>query len=334
VVVVTIVYCLRRVRRVDISINKAAFQIIVTEIGIHKRREALLVRLQWGQPTLLSWGCARRRLAHGLYGELVAISLSFPGPESPTFTAKLKVYKNRRPLRVCFPNVCRLCSARDVSAKVPASLEDHSSRITMATPPGAPSTAAVAAAAAAAAAAKWPEGKGITWTKSKARELLYADLEAGKYNDMKPQPIHQSRPEFKKWSLPKFRSNYYTARDAVNLGKNAASSARAAYLHDKDMVVAARGGRFHWPGSTQQSLLQNDIEQKATEGKTPQQIRSSREEYQVIPTDKFRNFIHQEQRRIQKRIRANDFSDRMSFITTRIGNRIGEVPVEPSADDV
>jgi hypothetical protein len=182
-------------------------------------------------------------------------------------------------------------------------------------------TTTTTTAAAAAEAADADAAPKIDWPTSDGRRLLYADLVEGRYQNMKPKAIYKSRPEFQKWPLKNFRSNYYTARDATAAGLKNAAVATAAFHHDCDMLVAKRGDHFYYPGSSVQTSLREDVKNKTLMKMTPAAIKATRQEYSVVSGEKFRNHLHQEKKRHQKKLRTAEFTDRMNFITARIGER-------------
>lgn len=170
--------------------------------------------------------------------------------------------------------------------------------------------------------------KRVPWPKSEARRLLYADLEEGRYRNMQPKAIYLSRPENKQWgTLDQWRGNYYTARDSTAYCVDSAAAANQALVHDQDIVVAARGHGFYYPKSSVQTLLREDVKNETLMGMKPQELRATRADYQVLTLEKFRNYLAYEKKRLQKKKREAAYTERMAFIT----GRIGEAPA-PAAE--
>ena len=144
----------------------------------------------------------------------------------------------------------------------------------------------------------------IRWAKSKARELLYADIIDGKIpldkNDksMKLKEIYNLCPEFKEYSYKKFSSRLRSLQKIVIALKNRAKADQEAYqnfIENHQPSLFTHKGYIQWQGSKAQEKLKEDMEAGLHESMEKKELYESRPEYfENFPLDQFRDKISQE----------------------------------------
>lgn len=147
----------------------------------------------------------------------------------------------------------------------------------------------------------------IKWRKSKARSLLYKDLQSGTIplqpkgeGSMKLEDIYNMRPEFQEYGRSKFSRRLSSLRDTVTAFNDRASNDQQAFNNYKDNHPTShfsQKGYIQWQGSEAQELLWQDMADGLHESQTKQELYSSRPEYfESFPLDVFRDKIAQEDR--------------------------------------
>lgn len=153
---------------------------------------------------------------------------------------------------------------------------------------------------------EWPppqtKYKPITWNKSKAKELLEADLATGRIpcdgRQMRAQEVYQTRPEYATVSLDTFRKKLAYLRKTTREANEQRAADATAYAQDRLLhpyTTHNNNGVPRWEGSDAQRFLKDDITAGLHTQMKPKELYGMRAEYyEVFSLDKFRGHIAQE----------------------------------------
>ena len=172
-----------------------------------------------------------------------------------------------------------------------------------------------------------PNNPPTPWGKSTAKQLLRQDIISGETKKYRgPKGIWLSRPEYQKYKIDNFSSNYYSLRKSILSNLQVASAGKQALRHDEGRILEHRvqAGIFHYPGSNVQKALCSAVRSGETIGKTPSQIWASNPVYRrrgELKEGQLANFLAYERRRFEKKQQADNYQERMRFINARIDPR-------------
>lgn len=135
-----------------------------------------------------------------------------------------------------------------------------------------------------------------------------------------PTGIFNSRPEYQKYKIENFSSNYYSLQKVIKRRVQMKNKARAAFEHDRSLVDNNHGNSFYYPGSLVEKQLRRDVQQGFTDGKTPSEVFAGRRVFveSELPLQKFSNFLSYERRRHHRMLHEEAYQQRMRFINARI----------------
>lgn len=145
----------------------------------------------------------------------------------------------------------------------------------------------------------------VPWGKSKAKELLFQDIVAGRA-DGTARAIYGSRPEYAaaQPNFNTFAGNVYRLRKWIAKHQVRADEDAAALAQDvseNPRVLMDPRGYPRWDQSEAFGLLKQDIADGKHDEMAPQQLQQTRDEYKDFPLEVFRNHIHQELRAIREK---------------------------------
>lgn len=160
------------------------------------------------------------------------------------------------------------------------------------------------------------------WAKSTAKKLLHDDIVTERTKQFRgPTGIYNSRPEYQKYRLSNFSSNYYSLRKAIQGRIQVKKKAEAAFQHDKLLIKDRRANKFYYPGSLVEKQLRSDVQRGYTNGKTPSEVFGSRRIFRNshhLSLTRFSNFLSFERHRHHRLLHEKDYQERMRFINARI----------------
>jgi len=145
----------------------------------------------------------------------------------------------------------------------------------------------------------------VPWGKSKAKELLFQDIAAGRAVGT-AREIYSSRPEYAaaQPNFNAFAGNFYRLRKWIAKHQERADEDAAALAHDvleNPRAMMDPRGYPRWDQSDAFKLLKQDIADGKQDEMAPQQLHQSRDEYKDFPLEVFRNHIYQELREIREK---------------------------------
>lgn len=146
----------------------------------------------------------------------------------------------------------------------------------------------------------------MPWAKSKAKELLFQDIVAGKAEGSN-RAIYNSRPDyaatqpnFKNFSQSVSRLRKFIATHQARADEDAAALANDVLERPRALVDPR--GYPRWDTSKASDLLKQDIADGKHDEMAPKMLWQSRDEYKkVFPLEVFRDHIHQELRAIREK---------------------------------
>ena len=161
------------------------------------------------------------------------------------------------------------------------------------------------------AGAEEPEEPKIKWEKSKAKQLLYKDIVAGRVplhaktadgkSTMPLKLIYDLRPEFKEYLYSKFSSRLSSLRKTIKERNDRAALDQEAFENYKQNntvpALFSHKGYIQWQGSDAQKLCRQDIADGLHTAMSRLDLYGSRREYyENFPLDAFRDKVWQELR--------------------------------------
>lgn len=142
----------------------------------------------------------------------------------------------------------------------------------------------------------------VKWNKSTARKLLYEDIRTGLVTkEMTKEEIYTMRPEYAAYDWENFASRLEYLFKSVSLNSNRAAADLAAFddfVANNPVSYYNSMGYIQWQGSDAQQHAQQDIKDKAFDGKGKyRRLYNSRPEYYMeFPFENFKHRIRQELR--------------------------------------
>ena len=144
-----------------------------------------------------------------------------------------------------------------------------------------------------------PNNPVVPWKDSRAKRKLTKDILAGRVNpEWKPKQVLAMREELYKPYAKNFGSNLRSLQKSLKKQQDRADEDDAAVIHDLGLYPRSDWdprGYPRWNGSSAERLLKQDITAGRHEGRKPEALRSTRDEYGAFPDKVFRGHIYQEQ---------------------------------------
>lgn len=140
----------------------------------------------------------------------------------------------------------------------------------------------------------------ISWTKSKARKLLYADIKAGVASeDLSNQEVYTMRPEYAAYCWEMFPGRLKYLRGKVADNQHMALQDQSAFddfVANNPVFYYNSKGLIQWQGSDAQRLCKKDLNGGLFEGKGKyRRLYNSRPEYNMeFPFENFKDRVRQE----------------------------------------
>lgn len=158
------------------------------------------------------------------------------------------------------------------------------------------------------------------WRNSTAKKLLHDDILAGRTKDKSAKSVFRSRPEFQRYKLSRFITNFKNLEEALNARKKSAEDTKAAYEHDLPILQRQRDQAFHYDGSDLQKQLRLDVQQGKTDGMKPQKVRGSRPIYRQsdLSVRAFAGFLWTERNRHERNLQSKEYNMRMKFVKAQV----------------
>ena len=109
--------------------------------------------------------------------------------------------------------------------------------------------------------------------------------------------IYQSDKRYEEWGLKKFEKHYESLKEKVEKRKQRINLDDVAVMeHKKNFPrgTKTKRGYPHWNSHPASELLETDIVNGLHEGKTPSELRLTRDAYKEFPKDVFTKRVHRE----------------------------------------
>jgi c-di-AMP phosphodiesterase-like protein len=147
------------------------------------------------------------------------------------------------------------------------------------------------------------ESRVTPWRWSRAKKLLYEDINNGLCNGKKPSEVYKTRSEYQRYEKCNFETNFRNLKKAIENEKARVASDAAAFTHDKALFAVLKVNSKPypiWQGSSAARLLKKHVADKLHEVMKPKLMWTTFAEYQEYPLDVFRKHVYDQSIRKDK----------------------------------
>jgi sRNA-binding carbon storage regulator CsrA len=138
-------------------------------------------------------------------------------------------------------------------------------------------------------------GDDVLYATSRRRQLLVADIKAGKHQGMQPKELWLSRPEYQQDKLTLFCSCFYSLQSTIEATDRNERDEKA-FVDNKKLGIGTKFLPYpKFKGSNAEELLKKDLDEGVNKTMLPQDIHKLHlGAYAPWPLEVFRNHIYQE----------------------------------------
>jgi hypothetical protein len=119
------------------------------------------------------------------------------------------------------------------------------------------------------------------WQYSDAKKLLERDILDGKTDGKTPKQVHEMHAEYKQYKSENFNPNFKRLKEKLTGLQNRAATQRGSTMPNSEKKPTK------WQYSDAKKLLERDILDGKTDGKTPEQVHEMHAEYKQYKSKNF-----------------------------------------------